>query len=181
MSVRIQKKMKQENAVTYRMTTTIGEYIKRDHDDFRLMFERLMDSTPEEGALREEVYPFLKKRIYAHHIAEEATLFPTMEKKPDLAAITLVLIEEHRGMDLLANDLAEMSYTNRLWRPRIFPFYDVIHAHWLKEETDIFVHSPYYFTHKNLLYLGTEFEKILHREWKINGVSGAVPKVMFRR
>ena len=131
--------------------------------------------------MREEVYPFLKKRIHTHHIAEEATLFPTMEKKPDLAAITLVLIEEHRGMDLLANDLAEMSYTNRLWRPRIFPFYDVIHAHWLKEETDIFVHSPYYFTHKNLLYLGTEFEKILHREWKINGVSGAVPKVMFRR
>ncbi len=163
------------------MATTIGEYIKRDHDDFRLMFERLMDSTPKEGALREEVYPFLKKRIHAHHVAEEATIFPVMEKKPDLAAITLVLIEEHRGMDMLADDLAEMPYTDRLWRPRIFPFYDVISSHWLKEETDVFVHAPYYFPRKDLVDIGTMFEKILLREWKINGVHNTVPKVMYRK
>ena len=63
------------------MTTTIGEYIKRDHDDFRLMFERLMESTPDEGALREEVYPFLENRIHTRHVAGEATIFPAMEKK----------------------------------------------------------------------------------------------------
>ncbi len=163
------------------MTTTVGEYIKRDHDDFRLMFERLMASTPKDEALRKEVYPFLKTRIHAHHVAEEATVFPAMEKKKDLAAITLVLIEEHRGMDLLADDLLEMPFSDILWRPRIFPFYDVISAHWAKEETDVFVHAPYYFTGKELVDLGTRFEKILQREWKINGVHGAVPRVMYRR
>ncbi len=163
------------------MTTTIGEYIKRDHDDFRLMFERLMDSTPDEGALREEVYPFLKKRIHAHHVAEEATIFPAMEKRADLMAATLVLIEEHRGMDMLANDLAGMPTTDRLWRPRVFPFYDVISSHWLREETDLFVHAPYYFPRNDLVDTGTKFEKILLREWKIKGVYNGVPKVMYRR
>jgi hemerythrin superfamily protein len=163
------------------MTTTIGEFIKRDHDDFRLMFERLMNSTQKEQDLRREVYPFLKTRIHAHHVAEEATVFPAMEKLPDLAAITLVLIEEHRGMDLLADDLLKLSYAGVTWRPRIFPFYDVISAHWKREETDVFVHAPYYFTAKELADLGSKFETILRREWKKNGVHGAVPRVMYRR
>ncbi len=163
------------------MTTTIGEFIKRDHDDFRLMFEQLMNSSGKERVFREEVYPFLKTRIHAHHVAEEATIFPEMKEKPDLAAVTLVLIEEHRGMDLLAEDLLKMSYQDLLWRPRIFPFYDVINAHWRREETDVFVHAPYYFTPQELGDIGAKFEKILRREWKINRVHGAVPRIMYRR
>jgi len=163
------------------MSTTIGEFIKRDHDDFRLMFERLWNSSTRETALRKEIYPFLVNRIISHHVAEEATIFPAMEKTPDLLPITLVLIEEHRGMAMLARDLAELPFEDRLWRPRIFPFYDVINAHWVKEETDVFPHSPFYFTGQELTDTGAKFEKILHQEWKIKGVHGGVPKVMYKR
>jgi hypothetical protein len=68
-----------------------------------------------------------------------------------------------------------------LWHVRIFPFYDVISAHWVKEETDVFPHAPFYFTEKELVDTGAKFEKILHQEWKIKGVHGSVPKVMFKR
>ncbi len=127
------------------MSRTIGEFIRTDHDDFRLMFERLMAGRPDEVPLREEVYPFLKKRIHARHISWEATKYPSMQKHKDLSPLTLVLIEEHRGMDLLADDLLRMPYADRLWSPRILPFYDVISAHWSREETDAFVHAPYIF------------------------------------
>lgn len=163
------------------MSTKIDEFIKRDHDDFRLMFEFLWNSGTGDVELRKEVYPFLVNRIIAHHVAEEATIFPVMEKISPLLPITLVLIEEHRGMAILARDLAELPYEDRLWRPRIFPFYDVISAHWEKEETDLFPHSPFYLTGNDLVDNGTKFEKILHQQWKIKGVHGGIPTVMFRR
>ena len=163
------------------MSTTIGEFIKRDHDDFRLMFERLWNSSTSEGALRKEIYPFLVNRIISHHVAEEATIFPVMEKNAELLPTTLVLIEEHRGMALLARDLSELPYEDQLWRPRIFPFYDVISAHWLREEADLFPHAPFYFTEQDLVDAGTKFEKVLRQEWKIKGVHGGVPRVMYRR
>ena len=163
------------------MSTTIGEFIKRDHDDFRLMFERLWNSNPTETALRKEVYPFLVNRIISHHVAEEATIFPLMEKNKDLLPTTLVLIEEHRGMAMLARDLAELPYNDRLWRPRIFPFYDVISNHWEREETDVFPHSLYYYPEHDLVDIGAKFEKVLHQEWKIKGVYAGVPKVMYKR
>jgi len=163
------------------MSTTIGEHIKRDHDDFRLMFERLWNSSQAETALRDEVYPFLVNRILSHHIAEEATIFPVMEKNNELRPGTLVLIEEHRGMAMLAQDLAGLSSGDRLWRPRIFPFYDVISSHWAREETEVFPHAPFYFTARELSDFGTKFEKVLRQEWKIKGVHGGVPAVMYRR
>ena len=163
------------------MDVTIGEFIKRDHDDFRLMFERLWKSTPDEISLRTELYPFLVNRILSHHVAEEATIFPAMEKNPDLVDTTLVLIEEHRGMAMLARDLQQTPYGDRLWRPRIFPFYDVINAHWTREEADLFPHSWFYFPRKEQEEFGAKFQEVLAREWRLKKVHAGVPKVMFRR
>jgi len=163
------------------MATTIGEFIKRDHDDFRLMFERLWNSPPDEISLRKEVYPFLVNRILSHHVAEEATIFPLMEKNKELLPEILVLIEEHRGMAKLAHDLEKLPFDDLLWRPRIFPFYDVISRHWEREETELFPHAPYYIGGKKLSEIGTEFENILRKEWKIKNVHVGVPRVMYRR
>ncbi|HTY51716.1 MAG TPA: hemerythrin domain-containing protein [Methanomicrobiales archaeon] len=160
---------------------TIGEFIKRDHDDFRLMFERLWNSTSGDVPLRKEVYPFLVNRILCHHVAEEATIFPLMEKNPDLLDMTLVLIEEHRGMAMLADFLMETPWEDRLWRPRIFPFYDVISSHWSREETEVFPHSWFYFSRKEQEEIGARFMGVLGREWKQKKVHGGVPRVMFRR
>lgn len=163
------------------MATTVGEFIKRDHDDFRLMFERLMDSTEQEAALRGEVFPFLRERIHAHHVAEEATIFPQMEKNDALKPTTLVLIEEHRGMDMLAGSLAETPYDDQLWRPRVFPFYDVISRHWVREETDVFVHAPYHFSQHALEAAGQEFVRVLQREWTIKRLQAGLPPAMQTR
>jgi hemerythrin-like domain-containing protein len=135
----------------------------------------------DEAELRKEVYPFLKDRIHAHHVAEEAAVFPQMEKSPALMPITLVLIEEHRGMDMLAHDLAETPYDSRLWRPRIFPFFDVICRHWTREETDVFPHTPYHFSPEAIEAAGQGFQRVLEREWKIMGLHGGLPQVMQER
>lgn len=120
------------------MATTVGEHTKRDHDDFRLIFERLRKSTGDEAAFREEVYPFLIDRVQAHAVAEEAAVFPQLERNDALMPVTLVLIKEHMAMDTLADDLSETPYDARTWRARVFPLFDMISRRWAREETDVF-------------------------------------------
>ncbi len=163
------------------MATTVGEYIKRDHDDFRLIFERLRNSTENEAALRGEVYPFLIDRVQAHAVAEEATIFPQMEKDSNLLPATLVLIAEHRGMDTLARELAETPFDARTWRPKLFPLFDVMRCHLAREEADVFPRVSCRFSPEALEEAGEEFQRILQREWKIKGLHGGLPPAMQRR
>jgi hemerythrin-like domain-containing protein len=163
------------------MATTVGEYIKRDHDDFRLIFERLRRSTVEEAALREEVYPFLMKRVDAHAVAEEATIFPRLERTPELLADTLVLIAGHRGMDLLAEDLAGTPFTARLWQAKLAPLLDLTGCHLSREETEVFPRAACHLSPEALEAAGEEFERVLTREWEIKGVHGGLPDAMRRR
>ena len=163
------------------MATTVGEYIKRDHDDFRLIFERLRNSTEGEAPLREEIYPFLMDRVQAHAVAEEAAVFPQMERTPALLPVTLVLIAEHRGMDLLARDLAGTPYDARMWRPKVCPLLDLMRCHLAREEAGVFPRVPYHLSPKAFEEAGREFKRVLEREWKIKGVHGGLPPAMQRR
>ncbi len=160
------------------MATTVGEFIKRDHDDFRLMFERLRKSTENEATLREEIYPYLMERVQVHAVAEEAAVFPQMERDPGLLPITLVLIAEHRGMDVLARDLAETPYDSRMWRPKVCALFDLTRCHLAREEADVFPRVPYRLSPEALEAAGREFERVLRREWKIKGVQGGLPPAM---
>ncbi|MEN6342510.1 MAG: hemerythrin domain-containing protein [Methanospirillum sp.] len=160
------------------MATTVGEYIKRDHDDFRLIFAWLRKSTVETAALREEVYPFLVARVHAHAVAEEATIFPQMERTPELLADTLALIAGHRGMDMLADDLAGTPLTARLWESKLVPLLDLTSCHLSREEADVFPRATCHFTQEALEAAGEEFERVLQREWQIAGVHGGLPPAM---
>lgn len=160
------------------MATTVGELIKRDHDDFRLIFERLENSTGNDAALRGEVYPFLMDRVQAHAVAEEATVFPQMERSPGLLPVTLVLIAEHRGMDLLARDLAGTAYDARMWRSKVCTLFDLTRCHLAREEADVFPRVPHRLPPGVLEAAAEEFERVLEREWQIKGVHGGLPPAM---
>jgi hemerythrin superfamily protein len=160
------------------VATTVGEYIKRDHDDFRLIFRRLRKSTVGEASLREEVYPFLMNRVQAHAVAEEATIFPQMEKTPELFPATLALIAGHRGMDLLADDLAKIPYDARSWQSKLVPLLDLTNCHLSREEADVFPLATCHLAREALEAAGEEFERVLQREWQIKGVHGGLPPGM---
>jgi hypothetical protein len=56
----------------------LGESIKRDHDEFRHFFSKMAKSALEDGAMRQVALKDVITRIYAHHEAEELTVFPAM-------------------------------------------------------------------------------------------------------
>ena len=77
----------------------IGENIIMDHKYFRKMIRDIWNSSNDEVQLRREELEQLMQRLAAHHVAEEAVLFPAMEELPRERRFALELTEEHRSME----------------------------------------------------------------------------------
>lgn len=142
----------------------IGEAIKADHDEFRRIIARMEKTTEKDVELRKQLLPHFMRILYAHHVAEEETLFPAMEKKEELRDMALDLTEEHRAMMMLLNDLEESGWDFKFWRPRLRPFREIIGVHWAKEETVVIPHMPTYFSKTEIDELSKGFDEVRTRE-----------------
>lgn len=142
----------------------IGEAIKADHDEFRGVLLKLEETTEKDVDLRKKLLPHFIKILYAHHVAEEETLFPAMEKKEKLKNMALDLTEEHRAMMILLSDLMVSGWDFKLYRNRLRPFREIIVVHWKKEEDVIIPHMSEYFSEGEIDELSKGFDAVRKRE-----------------
>jgi hemerythrin superfamily protein len=142
----------------------IGEAIKADHDEFRRTLLKLEKTTETDIALRKQLLPHFIRILYAHHVAEEETLLPAMEKNEKLRNMAMDLTEEHRAMIILLNDLETSGWDFKFWRNRLRPFREIIVVHWKKEEDVIIPHVSDYFSEKEIDDLSKGFDAVRQRE-----------------
>jgi hemerythrin superfamily protein len=142
----------------------IGEDIKRDHDEFRRTLPKMEKTSEKDVDLRKELLPHFERILYAHHLAEEETLFPAMEKKDELKNMALDLTEEHRAMMILLDDLKISGWDFKFWRNRLRPFREIIVVHWRKEEELIIPHISAYFSQAEIDELSKGFDAVRKRE-----------------
>jgi hemerythrin superfamily protein len=142
----------------------IGEDIKRDHDEFRRTLLKMEKTSEKDVDLRKELLPHFERILYAHHVAEEETLFPAMEKKDELKNMALDLTEEHRAMMILLDDLKVSGWDFKFWRNRLRPFREIIVVHWRKEEELIIPHMSAYFSQAEIDELSMGFDAVRKRE-----------------
>lgn len=141
----------------------IGKAIKADHDEFREVLLKLEKTTEKDVDLRKKLLPHFIRILYAHHVAEEETLFPAMEKKEKLKNMALDLTEEHRAMMILLSDLMVSGWDFKLYRNRLRPFREIIIVHWKKEEEVIIPHMSEYFSEGEIDKLSRGFDAVRKR------------------
>ena len=139
----------------------IGESIKRGHDDYRRFFAKLSKTTPKDANLREQIFTEFQKKLYAHHEAEDLTIFPQMTKIPELRDLTFELEVEHADMKVHFEALIKDRYDVEIWRHKLAPLYDIMHAHWLKEEETMIPFGPEYFSKDEWEDFGKRFDEIV--------------------
>jgi hemerythrin superfamily protein len=142
----------------------IGEAIKADHDEFRKVLSNLEKTTEKDTELRKKLVPHFMRILYAHHVAEEETLFPAMEKIEKLREMALDLTEEHRAMIILLSDLMVSGWDFKFYRNRLRPFREIIVVHWKKEEEAIIPHISDYFSEGEIDELSRGFDAVRERE-----------------
>jgi hemerythrin superfamily protein len=139
----------------------IGESIKRDHDEYRRFFKKLFKTSAEDAKLREQLFIDFQKKLYAHHRGEELTILPHMTKIPDLRDLALELEVEHVDMKAHVEALMKEGYNRDIWRHKLAPLYDVMHAHWLKEEEIMIPFGPEHFSTAEWKDFGKRFDQIV--------------------
>ena len=140
----------------------IGLMIIEDHREFRREILELRHSSNSDAGMREEVLADLLRRLAAHHVAEEKTLFPAMEILPAEKVFALELVEEHRAMEILYTDLEMTGYGKEVWVPRLRPILEVHETHMAREESILIPRLHKMFSAKRLEALGENFDR--HRE-----------------
>jgi hemerythrin-like domain-containing protein len=135
----------------------ISEIIKIDHDKFRQIIARLEATTEKDSEFRKQQLPHFMRILDIHHSAEEEILFPLMEKNVKLKETALDLIEEHRAMLILLDDLLVSGQNFKFWRPRFRPFQELIGIHLLKEETVVVPYILTYFSEAEIEDMGERF------------------------
>jgi hypothetical protein len=144
----------------------LGESIKQGHDDYRRFFAKLFKTTVKDAKLREQLFTDFQRKLYAHHNAEELTILPAMVKVPELKDLGLELEVEHEDMKQHFEALTKEGYDREIWRHKLAPLYDVMHAHWLKEEETMIPFGPDYFTKSQWENFGKKFDQIVEEYLK---------------
>lgn len=144
------------------MMKDIGLMIIEDHREFRREILELRHSSNSDAGMREEVLADLLRRLAAHHVAEEKTLFPAMEAISAEKTFALELIEEHRAMEILYSDLELTSYGKEVWVPRLRPILEIHETHMAREESNLIPRLTKMFSAKRLEELAESFDH--HRD-----------------
>ena len=139
----------------------IGESIKKGHDEYRRFFAKLFETTPKDAELREQLFTDFQRKLYAHHIGEELTILPRMTNITDLKVMARELEVEHADMKTHFEELIKEGYDHEIWRYKLAPLYDIMHAHWLKEEEIMIPFGPDYFSKSEWEDFGKKFDQIV--------------------
>ncbi len=139
----------------------LGESIKKGHDEYRRFFAKLSKTTEKDAKGREVTFLDFKRKLYAHHAAEETVYFPKILKIPDLENLTFELMEEHEDMKTHFEALSTHGYEKGNWNHKLAPLYDIMHAHWLKEEENLIPFWPDYFSEDEWKEMGEKFDKVI--------------------
>ena len=151
----------------------LGESIKRDHDAYRRFFAKMAKTTDKDGAARAAALKDIMAQIYAHHKAEELTVFPAMMKIPQLRGLAFELEVEHGDMKRLFEALKDDKVDVEVWKYKLSSIYDIMHAHWLKEEEQLTPFGLDFFSEADWRGFGERFDQIMREELdgKVNDIS----------
>ena len=89
---------------------SIEDSIKTDHNEYRDMIAKLQKTTRDDVEVRRNTFSTLRRKVFAHFIAEEITVFKDMLKVTEMRPLALELVEEHRAI------------RNLIRRPRVDKF-----------------------------------------------------------
>lgn len=137
----------------------LGWLIKKDHDEYRRFFVEMAKTSPQDAQAREAALREVMRKIYAHHIAEEVSIFPKMMQVPELRGLAFELEVEHSDMKTLFEALKAERANTEVWKYRLVTIYDVMHAHWLKEEEQLTPFWQGYFSVEEWENFSKQFEQ----------------------
>ena len=136
---------------------SIEDSIRTDHNEYRGMIAKLQKTTRDDVEERRNTFSTLRRKVFAHFIAEEITVFKDMLKVTEVRPLALELVEEHRAIRDLFDVLEATNFDDEIWLPRLAIISELFAIHLGKEESVVMAASPKYFSEAQREALGKVF------------------------
>ena len=115
----------------------IFEDLKADHDRQRALLKQVGDGEGPDPA-RREAFETLRLELQAHAAAEEESLYATMLGDPDLREDARHSVSEHKEVDDLLGELADLDFGSAEWDAKFAEMRHRYTHHIDEEESDMF-------------------------------------------
>jgi hypothetical protein len=128
------------------------------------MIARLEKTTFKDVEERRNTFSDLRRRVFAHFLAEEDTVLKEMSKVAELRHLTLELIEAHRAIRDLFDVLWATNCDEAVLLPRLAPLSELFAIRINKGENIALPAAPKYFLDAQLEASGRLFDSIETKE-----------------
>lgn len=92
----------------------IFDALKQDHDQHRLLLQKLSDAKGENDR-RAKLFDQFRTEVTAHAAAEEETLYATMLSRPDLREDAQHSVSEHKEIDDYLDEMNDLEAGSAEW------------------------------------------------------------------
>ncbi len=132
--------------------------LKQDHDTVKAILKTLDDTTERAGKTRSSLFDKLKRELTIHETIEEEILYPAFQEQAKLKDIVLEGYQEHHVVDLVMDELAELSTSDETWGAKLSVVKENVEHHIEEEEGDMFKKARQLFESQELEQLGARLE-----------------------
>jgi len=133
--------------------------IKKDHDGFKSLFSKIIESSSGAVKTRRTSYEKLHRDILAHMEAEEHTLYPAL-LETDARSMGLAALEEHETAKSKMAEIDQLSEDDEHWIAKFKVLRALVEHHVQDEESTIIPKAKELFSDDQIKSMSREFADI---------------------
>lgn len=130
--------------------------LKQDHDEVKQLLSQLEDSS--DATERQDLFDKIKRELTMHEIIEEELVYPAFEKQAKLKEIVLESYEEHHVVDLIMQEIEDVSPEEDSWEAKAKVMKENVEHHIEEEEGEMFKTARDLFDSRELDELGKQMQ-----------------------
>lgn len=120
------------------MPVELFEMLQEDHEKFKSILDDLSETSEGAEKTRESHFKKLQELLLPHMRAEEQAFYPKLKAHKETKELALEALEEHHAAEMVLTELANLSFSDEVWLPKLKVFQEMLEHHIEEEESEVF-------------------------------------------
>ena len=134
--------------------------LEADHKKMKELLDQVESTEDEDTEKRKELFSKIREELQKHEEIEENIFYPALKDHPRAKDIVLEGYEEHHAVDVLLDELKDVSFDDERWAPKMTVIKENIEHHIEEEEEEMFVKARSILEDEELEKLGREMKAL---------------------
>lgn len=134
----------------------IYDILKREHEEVNELLHQLKEA---KGNAAEKLFAEIQLKLVPHSRGEETTVYSRLLNEKTASEKIRVSLEEHRQVDVLLEELTEMSPRDEEWSAKVHVLADMVGHHVDEEEGELFPMARAVLSDREAAQIAEEYEQ----------------------